>query len=213
MRPPTLADSSEKPWIGWLIQSEYLAGGHLERPIAGGPYVGPPETREQVDVGRPWSDSRQGGEAAMDLLVGQPVQPREVERSIDHPLAEHSRVPGLLTAEAVGTQVLVARCQDGSRRHFTTHPFRQTVEGRFCRSERDLLLEDEEDERRESGCPVPEIGFAGRLHRPAEIRIGRAQHRHGTPKRRFVERPGVELVVVVSRFVCQGMNDERRTTA
>src|SRR6187402_819163 len=146
--PPGLADLLELVGRRPQLEPFRATSALLERDVADGPGVGAAQGREEVDLGRPRPDPGQRDERRAHLGV---VQGRDLVE-IEHPVLERPRerahVAVLLAAEPVGAQLLVARVEHAPRRQLA-EPCDEPVVRGACRGERDLLLEDQEDERRE----------------------------------------------------------------
>ena len=147
-------------------------------PVAGAPRGGRPRRSE--------ADPRQRHERSARLPRGRRRR-RAASRSSDPSSIAPARggrsAPS--AAEAVSAELLVGRAQDSLCRQ-AAQPPDQPVVGRPRRGERDLLLEDQEDEGREPGSRA-EAGRTVTIDDRREVGIVGRELRHGGRERRLVE--------------------------
>ena len=147
----------ELDWRRAQLEPSHAPCRLLQRDVADGPDVGPAERREEVDVGRPRPDPGKRDERRADAVVVEGRHGEEIERAVLDRRRERTNVPGLLPAEPVGAQLGVARAEDPGRRE-PAESLLEPVVRSPRRGERDLLLEDQQDERLEPGLARPELG-------------------------------------------------------
>jgi hypothetical protein len=186
VRSPRLADRLQLVRRGPCLEAARPAGALLERDVADGPRVRPPEGGEEVDLGRPRPDPRQGHERGPRRLVVQRRHDVEIERSVLDRGREHAHIARLLAAEAVGAELGVGRSEDSGGREAPESRLEAVVRG-ARRGQRDLLLEDQQDERLEARLARPELRQPVELHDRREIGIGRAELGGGRRERRLVQ--------------------------
>ena len=188
VRPPRLADHLELGRRRALVEPPRATSGLLQGDVPDGPRVGPPERGEEVDLRRPGADPRERDERVTDAVVVEQGHRVEVERPVEERRGQRAHVPVLLAAEPVGAQLLVGREDDAVGRD-AAEPCLQPVVGGLRRGEGDLLLEDQQDERREPGLAGPELGKPMCLDDRREIGVCGAQLRGSRGERRLVEHP------------------------
>jgi hypothetical protein len=186
VRSPRLADRLEL--VGRRPELEPLRAARalLQRDVARGPRVGASQRGEEVDLGRPGTDPGQRDERGADAGVVQRRDRVEVECPVLEGGRERAHVAVLLAAEPVRAELLVRRVQHALRRE-PAEPRDEPVVGGARGGERDLLLEDQEDERREARLARPELRDAVLRDDRGEIGIRIAELGDRRRERAFVE--------------------------
>ena len=144
--PPTLADLVKTRLVGDLGEPKRFGSCHLECPVSDGPDVRASEARHEEDIRSPWSDSRCVGEDGPDVGVAQRSQRIDRQPAVEHPGGQLACVPGLLPAEPDGPQLVVGEIEEVGRLDPRDGRI-EAIEGGTGRVERDLLFEDQQDER------------------------------------------------------------------
>ena len=180
--PPRLTDRAELVGTGPMAESLDLADRLRERDVADRPHIGPPEDHQQVDRRRPAADAGDRLELDADDVVIEGGQPLEVERSRSRSrVGQRPAVAGLLPAEADREQLGVGEREEARRASSGSAAAVEPVERRLRRRERDLLLEDDVEERPEPGRPVPQRRRPVTRDDPGEVR--RPARRARRPRR------------------------------
>ena len=179
--PPCLADRLELGRRRALDEPPRATCGLLQGDVAHGPRVGPAERGEEVDLRRPWADPGERDERVTDAVVVEQRHGLEVERPVEERRRERPDVPVLLSAEPVGTQLLVGR-EDDAVRGDASEPCLEPVVRGPGRGEGDLLLEDQQDEGREPRFARPELGEPVGIDDRREIRVCGAQLGRRAPR-------------------------------
>src|SRR5260221_3795504 len=72
--PPVLGEAPHDARIRPFFEAEEIGGRSLQSKVAGRPRIGPAKAGEDIDVGRPWSDSGKRHEHRDDLIVGMAIE-------------------------------------------------------------------------------------------------------------------------------------------
>ena len=174
MGTPTLPQLEQQGRIGNRLEPEHLTCCNLQSPVEDRPNVRPSQAREQVDIGGPWSDPDETDQLAANLIVGPCFETGKVDSPVEDRSGQFSHIPAFLSRETVGPQFLVAGDQD-CRRSDVSHSGLKPVERRCSRSQRYLLLEDEQNQGGKARLTVPELGFAETVERSGETVVGACQ--------------------------------------
>src|SRR5439155_14256890 len=72
--PPVLGEAPHGARIRPFFEAEEIGGRSLQGEVAARPRIGPAKTGKDIDIGRPWSDSRKRHQHRDDLLVGMAIK-------------------------------------------------------------------------------------------------------------------------------------------
>ncbi len=145
-----------------------------ESQIAIRPHIGSPQSDQEVDVGRPRTDSTNLEKRAPRGRIVSPSDAPEIKLARFHEPGQIVAVRCLLARKAVLTQVAGRLCSDALGRH-PPHAGLQPRVGRSGRRQGNLLLEYDADERREAGSPAPQRRWTAAVHCRGEIHVTCAQ--------------------------------------
>jgi len=155
IRPPGLAESFEALGRRALPEVLHFLDGSGEREVAGGPNVGAAKRREKIDVGGPAANAFEGDEHFAGGIVVKIVEVAKIEKAAGERFGEKARVQSFLAAEADAKELGVGEFQEAFGSEGIYGGF-QAFESGFCGSQRNLLLEDDVDERGKARLADPE---------------------------------------------------------
>ena len=192
VRPPALADHLELGRRRARLEPPRAPSGLLQRDVADGPRVGPPERGEEVHLGRPRPDPRQRDERLTDAVVVERGDRVEVERPVDDCRRQRADVAVLLAAEPVGAQL----SSDERRMPSGVRPPSRPPAGRRRPSRRRATPAARGSAGRASGSRArgPELGQPVRLDDRREVGVCGAQLGGRGRERRLVEHPDSRYV-------------------
>ena len=154
-RPPRLNDPHEDRRLRACWKALRLRHGGREGGVTGRPDIRAPEDHQQVDRRGPAADARDGLEGLLDAVIVECLQPVEVEGAIGDARGERPPVAGLLATEPDRQQLRIVEGEERLGRERVRRR-EQPIVRSPGRRERDLLLEDDVNERAEAGGPIPE---------------------------------------------------------
>lgn len=137
----------------------------MESDIATGHHVRTKHCHQQVNIASPFADAFKLDQRALDLMVGERVKVVEIDVFLDDRLSQMACVGGLLAAETDGFEVDVI---DGEQfvGRYLADVNREFVKTSLCRGERDLLLQNDMQQRRKARRTIPQrrraVGFINR---------------------------------------------------
>jgi len=148
---------------------DFLHGGG-ESKVADGPDVRATQGAQQINVGGPVADSFEGHEHFACGIVVKVVKISQVKVTARQRFCEQACIQSLLAAEADAQELIVSELQKTARCERTNGNV-QAVEGGFRRGERNLLFEDDVNERTEARLANPEWRRAVFLDHFRQVRI------------------------------------------
>jgi hypothetical protein len=134
------------------------------------PDVGATESHQQVDVGGPRSDAGNQQQTRSRIVVLEVREVAERELAIDNARGELSTVRCFLAGQPGPAEAGFAELRDSAGRHSTDGSLQPRV-GRAGGCQRDLLLENDADKRREAGPTRPEWRWPPTPHNAGEVPI------------------------------------------
>lgn len=156
--------------------------GHVARR----PHIGTAQRHQQIGAGRPGPDSGQRGQGAKGLGISESRNGLEIERPVDDGLGQNPAISSLLPAEPDAAQRRIVEAEQGCRRN-GRHGLFQFLECSARGCERDLLLEDQQQQSRETRLPRPQRRRSNPFHDATQNRISMSEFEHASPKRRLIE--------------------------
>ena len=179
-RSPGFTELGQLRRVRPVPETFHVTDRRRKRDVADGPDIGPPEDHQEIDRRGPRTDARDRLQGAMDGVVVEATEPVEVERARLDGSRQRSAIPRLLATEPDREELRVTQLEE-SRRGERIRSRVQPVEGRSCGRERDLLFEDDMQQRRKPGFTIPERRQTVAGHDGSKIRVAR---------RKFVDRGG-----------------------
>ena len=183
-RPPRVAELGHLRGVGPAAETLDLADRCGQGDVADRPHVGPPQDHQQVDRRGPRPDPGDGLERRMDRQFVESLERVEVERAGLDRLGERPTVARLLPAEPDGQELGIGQLEE-ARRGKRPDDGHEPVERGLRRRQRDLLLEDDVQERRKARAHGPRAA-AGPWRRrcppgPDRARPARGRRRPARP--------------------------------
>jgi hypothetical protein len=157
------------------------------------PHIRPAQGHEQVDVGRPGPDALEVDQGRPRPRIAHPLESIGIKSAIQNTLGKPAGIAGLLPAEADLLEGRVVELQHGRRGDRPTG-IGQAVEGRPGGGQRDLLLEDDEDERGEPGLARPQRWYPMQGDHPGEVGIAAGQGARGATQAQRCKRGHCAIV-------------------
>ena len=146
------------------------AGSRGERQIARGPDVRPSQGHQKIDVGRPGPHALDRGQIGPDGRVIQPRQGVEIDPFLVNRPRDIEAIGGLLPRDPKGPQMRLAERDESPRCEGNDACFEPPESG-GCGRERNLLLEDDVNDRLETRSSRPHGGHAVRRERSRKVRV------------------------------------------
>ena len=172
--------------VGSPVQAADFGDGGRESDVGDRPYVGSQQGFHQVDRGRPWPDAGKSHQPSLDLVVGQVRQAVEIEPGRRDLPGQVANVARLLAAEADREQAGVVQFEKPFRGERLDGAAKR-IEGGPSRGERDLLLEHDVDQRRETGRPMPQPWRPEPFDDSSQVRVAGGELADGIRERVFGE--------------------------
>ena len=155
---------------GAQAQAFHFLHGGCESEVADGPDVRAAQGAQQINVGGPCADAFEGDQHFACGIVVQVVKISQVKVTARQRFCEQACIQSLLAAEADAQELIVSELQKTARCERTNGNV-QAVEGGFRRGERNLLFEDDVNERTEARLANPEWRRAVFLDHFRQVRI------------------------------------------
>jgi hypothetical protein len=169
-RPPCLGHEPERLPVRPLRQGLQPLDRHLQRQIARRPDIVPPQGEQQEDLSAPVSEAAEFHDRGQGLLVSEPSEPLGREAPIKNRAREAAGIADLLPREAAVLKCVLIELEEAPRRQRPTVLLEAFPE--FGRDiERELLLQDNVQERAEARGPAREARQAIGLEDAREIGI------------------------------------------
>src|SRR6266850_658246 len=186
VRTPGLAEFFQAFWRRALAELLHLLHRRGQSQITDRPDIGTTQRAQQIDVRGPVSDAFKGDEHFARGIVVQFVEVTEIEVTPGKRLGEETGVESFLAAEADAKQLDVGQFQKAARRERVNGGVK-TIESGFRGSERNLLLENDVDERGEARFTDPERRLAVLFHDFSEMGIAIREKTHTLCEEIFIQ--------------------------
>ena len=162
-------------------------GRDQQAQIADGPDIRSPQRHQQINIHRPIADAFEPFERGADGGVFLFVQAVQIKFAFEQGPGERANVLRLLAAETDGFERDVVQREKGFRLNADERGL-QAIKGGFGRSERDLLFEDDMNQRGKTRFTRPERRRAETGDNRGQIGIARRQGFDGAAQTFFIER-------------------------
>ena len=143
-------------------------GGQSQVPLR--PDIGSSKRHEVIDIHAPWSQPWDPQESLTSLLIRACCNRSQVESTIEYSLCHPMTVASLLTCESKFPQPAHFHFDHRLRSHTTQVTDKTPIHG-ARRSQRNLLLEDDLNQRGKTGSATPHRGLTQSVENSAQIRI------------------------------------------
>ena len=149
-------------------------GGDRQGEVALRPDIRAAEGHQQIDIGGPGADTAYVDQPAADRVVVDSAEATQVERPIHQLSGDAQTIARFLPRDTSRPDLGCGEPCEPLRRDLTPRAT-QWPERRPSRCQRDLLFENDLDQRREAGAPCPQWRWTTPRDDRRQIGVGRAQ--------------------------------------
>src|SRR4029077_4355495 len=171
-----------------LAKAFHFLHGGGESQITAGPDVRPAKRAQEINVSGPGADALEGDEHFAGGIVLQRVEITKIEIAASERFGKEASVESFLTAEADAKQFDITEFQEASWSKGIYRGFEASESG-ARRSERNLLLENNVNERGKTGFAHPQRRLAVSFHDGSQVSVAVCQEAHTLRECRFVKDP------------------------